>query len=126
MIPNVSLQKKLVLIVEDNPELNLLLSTYLKRNNLDVLTCHSGEEAIAAIETKRPDLILCDFIMPKGNGLFVMEYLKSHNIQVPVIFLTGYTGGEITQIKTFANVIEVLAKPAHPRAILNKISENID
>ena len=83
--------RKKILIVEDDPESRQALSLRLRTRGYEVI---EAADALAALSTslkERPDLILLDLGLPGGNGLVVLDRLKTNSVLtlVPVIILTG-------------------------------------
>src|SRR5690606_18685144 len=60
--------KKNILVVEDEPEIRFLLKDILKENYI-VYEAEDGEEAIGLIGKLMPDIVICDVMMPRMNGL---------------------------------------------------------
>lgn len=82
-----------ILIVEDNEYLGRMYQNLLSLANLDVEWVASGEEGLARVKENKPDLIILDVIMPKVNGIQVLEKLKDNpetkNITVVILTVIG-------------------------------------
>ncbi|HKV73594.1 MAG TPA: response regulator [Gemmatimonadales bacterium] len=80
----------LVLIIEDDPAQRRLLEKMLDASGYRVLTAPDGESGVATAIGRRPDLIVCDVMMPKLNGYQTVRALKSDpaTSAIPVIMLT--------------------------------------
>ncbi len=76
-----------ILVVDDHMEIRLIFSRALRDAGFIVSTADNGQEAIAAIEKSRPDLILLDVFMPIMNGPQFLEHLRLHPIVPPVPIL---------------------------------------
>lgn len=74
---------KKILVVDDEPELVVLLKDVLKSAGYDVLSAANGEEALAAYREAAPDAITTDFDMPKLDGIGLVKKLRED---------MGYTG----------------------------------
>jgi two-component system KDP operon response regulator KdpE len=68
-----------VLIVEDEPDLNRAYTTVLQAENMEVDSCFNGEEAIAKVAIRPPDVILLDLRMPKMDGLEFLRQFREHS-----------------------------------------------
>ncbi|TWR23725.1 response regulator transcription factor [Mucilaginibacter achroorhodeus] len=81
---------KKILLVEDDPNLGLLLQDYLQlKGKFDVTLCKDGEEGLKAF-TKQPfDLVILDVMMPKKDGFTLGKDIRKVNAHVPVIFATA-------------------------------------
>ena len=78
-----------LLVVEDEDTIRQLLSGSLRFAGFEVSTAASGAEALRAVTTSRPDLVLLDVMMPDGDGFEVVRRLRLSGPDVPVIFLTA-------------------------------------
>lgn len=76
-----------ILIADDEPGVVSLLRDYFEINGYYVLTAVNGEEAIKQ-SAQRPDIILLDISMPKGDGIEVCRCIRDH-VSCPIIFLTA-------------------------------------
>lgn len=83
--------KKKVLIVEDDNALKSVLGDKLKSEDFLVLTAKDGEEGLRVALKNKPDLILLDVVMPKMNGLKMLEKLREDEWgeHVPVLLLSN-------------------------------------
>lgn len=99
--------KKTILIAEDEPSLMSALRDKLVHEGFDVEESFDGEECLAVTEKKKPDLILLDIVMPKMDGMTVLEKLKEdeENKAIPVIILTN--------LSSFKDIQEAADKGAH-------------
>lgn len=86
-----------ILIVEDEKDLRDLYSDVLKEAGYEVETTDDGQEAYSRMKQGGYDLVLLDVILPKLNGLLIMEKLKADPPAVPnkiVLFLTNLDRNE--------------------------------
>lgn len=77
-----------VLIVEDNKKLIESIDKELK-NHFDTEKCEDGEEALYLINQNIYDLIILDLMIPKVNGIDVLKFMRSCNVETPVLILTA-------------------------------------
>lgn len=79
------------LVVDDSPELRLLLGSLFKQLGLDVVTARDGETALALAREHRPDIICLDLMLPTVSGLEVCTRLKSdpETAGAPVIMVSA-------------------------------------
>ena len=73
------LRRKRVLLLDDDPSMQRLVSTLLKRGGYRVDTFLTGREAIAAIERDEYDALLLDLMMPHEGGNTVIRHLQANN-----------------------------------------------
>ena len=81
--------RKKVLLVEDDPNLGMLLQEYLKHKNFDVELKRDGIEGLFAFRKNTYDMVLLDVMMPKKDGFTVAEEIRKDDKEVPIIFLTA-------------------------------------
>ena len=81
---------KKILLVEDDPNLGLLLQDYLQlKGKFDVVLCTDGEEGLKAFSKQNFDLCILDVMMPKKDGFTLGKEIRKVNEQVPIIFATA-------------------------------------
>ncbi|MBC35527.1 MAG: DNA-binding response regulator [Bacteroidetes bacterium] len=78
-----------ILLVEDDPNLSLVLQDYLEMLGYDIVLCKDGEEGLAAYKRKKFDLCIFDVMMPKKDGFSLAEDIRLVNTTIPIIFLTA-------------------------------------
>ncbi len=102
-----------ILVVDDDPNLRLLVCSALQSDGYTVLEAEDGEQGLAAVRTSLPDLVLLDVNMPKMDGLAVLRHLRSHGEteKVPVLMLTVQEGEATTRAAFDAGATDYLAKP---------------
>jgi len=85
------MSRPVVLIADDDEEVALLLKTYLKPVECEVLVARDGEEALAIAQSRLPDVVLLDVMMPKRSGWEVCQALKAmqRTSNIGVILVTG-------------------------------------
>ena len=83
-------KKPLLLLVEDNSDMRSFLKSILK-NSYRLKACADGEEGLAAARKFQPDIILSDVMMPKMNGIELLDQLKNDQStsHIPVILLSA-------------------------------------
>jgi DNA-binding response OmpR family regulator len=82
-----------VLICDDEDVLRTLVRTCLTRRGFEVLEAQDGDEAVEAIRSEQPDLVLLDLMMPGRTGLEVLEAVQADAAlsAIPVLMLTART-----------------------------------
>jgi DNA-binding response OmpR family regulator len=89
MSTTTAIGRKKVLLVEDDPNLGMLLQEYLGHKNFEVELKRNGDEGLMAYRKNKYDIILLDVMMPKKDGFTVAEEIRKDNFEVPIIFLTA-------------------------------------
>src|ERR1700744_1066756 len=81
---------KKILLVEDDPNLGLLLQDYLQlKGKFDVVLCKDGEEGLRSFTKQKYDLLILDVMMPKKDGFTLGKDIRKINSHIPIIFATA-------------------------------------
>lgn len=119
-------QKKLLLI-DDDPNLILLVKDYLEFRGYEVIPAGNGREALEVMKTFTPDLIICDVMMPEMDGYTFVETIRGNMATdwVPVIFLSarGQTADRVKGLTTGADVYMV--KPFEPEELVAQVESSL-
>jgi DNA-binding response OmpR family regulator len=93
------MDKKKILVVEDEETLRKALVEYLEDEGFEVISAADGEEGVKMAKTKKVDLVLLDIILPKKDGYEVLEEIKNNDKteHIPVILLTNLESAEDIQ-----------------------------
>lgn len=108
-----------LLLVEDDPTLIRMLTSFLSDENFQVTSVTGQQAAIAAMEADKPDLALVDISLAEGNGFAVCANAKE--LGVPVIFLTASSDefSVVTGLDMGAD--DYISKPFRPRELVSRI-----
>ena len=112
-----------ILLAEDNPDLRVLVSMYLRRAGVSVVTAENGSEAIERMARDHYDLVLMDIQMPGMDGLAAMRKLHQSGCKVPIVALTANAMKNDQDNYRAAGFSDFLAKPIEPEQlyrVLNK------
>jgi DNA-binding NarL/FixJ family response regulator len=112
-----------LLLVDDDPNLVLLLKDYLELQGYQVITVNNGCQALAIVEKDIPDMIICDVMMPELDGYkFLTSLRKMSDVGwVPVLFLSalGQSFDRIKGLNLGANAY--MNKPFEPEELLAQV-----
>lgn len=116
-----------IVLADDDPELREILTQYL-RLRWDVTAVGNGEEALAEIARERPALVVLDIMMPKLDGLSVVEHLRADaaTAGIPICMMTASTRNSDTGDavwKMATGVDAFITKPFEPQALMAKVEE---
>lgn len=101
-----------ILIVDDDPEITESLSFALKSHGFNVTVAQDGNQGLAFAETKRPDLVILDMMMPRRSGFLVLEQIRQTSEQpCPVIMITGNEGARHREYAEMLGVSDYIHKP---------------
>lgn len=121
------LQKKKILIIEDDRALQSAMLEILAQEGYETVSAYDGEEGVHKAETEKPDLILLDLILPKKDGYEVLAEIKNGpDKNIPVLILTNLEEIENVQkaLELGANTFMVKSDFSL-RDIIEKIKENL-
>lgn len=115
------MNKKSILVVDDEARMRKLVKDFLVKNNMDVVEAADGEEAITIFfQEKNFDLVILDVMMPKMDGWEVLKTIREYS-QVPVIMLTA-KGEEQDEMQGFAaGADDYVTKPFSPKLLVARI-----
>ena len=116
---------KQILIVEDQEDNRRILRDLFASAGYELIEAESGEDALAALATSRPDLILMDIQLPVMDGYEATRQIRTNPDlkSVPIIAVTSYAlaGDEAKALAVGCNAY--VSKPYSPRALLAKVRE---
>lgn len=115
-----------ILIVEDDPLMSRMYQKIFSFENYDVVMAADGEEALIKVRESPPTLILLDIMMPKLNGLQVLERLKSDSTtkHIPVIMLTNLAGQQDAEKALSLGAVKYIVKSQYePKQIADMVKE---
>ena len=112
-----------ILVVDDEVDINTVLSVTLRRAGYDVVSAADGVEAVEAVERQAPDLILLDIMMPRADGLETLRRIRAHapTAHVPVIMLTARSTLTDKMDAFERGADDYVAKPFEPAEILARV-----
>lgn len=113
-----------VLLVEDEPDVRLVVSMLLRRAGLTILQAGDGREAIEMLEANRDDVdvVLLDVLMPVMTGPEALPELRELAPDLPVVFYSGYDRGEVAaHLSEDPPYTSFLSKPADRDALVGEL-----
>jgi two-component system, cell cycle response regulator DivK len=118
---------KRILVVEDQPDNRRILRDLLGNAGYELIEAETGEEALAAVETQRPDLILMDIQLPVMDGYEATRRIRSNPElkSIPIIAVTSYALAGDEDKARAAGCNAYVTKPFSPRALLAKVQEHL-
>lgn len=122
-------EKKLILVVEDESDVQDALTEKLTTENFDVINALDGQEGLVLALQRHPDLILLDIILPKMDGFAVLEKLREDEWgkNVPVILLTNLSDTKSMSRALEFQSYEYLVKTDWKISdVVKKIKEQLD
>ena len=120
-------EHKRLLLIDDDPNLILLVKDYLEFRGYEVITAENGREALEVLEQEIPDMIICDVMMPEMDGYaFVNQVRQEERTSwIPILFLSakGQSGDKIKGINIGADVYMV--KPFEPEELVAQVEASL-
>lgn len=121
------MDKKTILIVDDNADTRLVLSARLKAQHYHTVFAADALQAMSVALKERPDAILLDLGLPGGNGLTVLQRLKA-NVSlgcIPVIIVTSEDPLEAEARTIEAGALAFLQKPVDHDKLMAAVQEAV-
>lgn len=118
---------KRLLLIDDDPNLILLVKDYLEFRGYEVVTAENGREALEVLEQEIPDMIICDVMMPEMDGYSLVKHVRENPLTswVPVLFLSakGQSQDRVKGLNTGADVYMV--KPFEPEELVAQVESSL-
>ena len=115
-----------ILVVDDDPDLLLLLRVTLAAEDFQSLLARNGEDAIREIQTEVPDLVLLDIMMPVMDGWQVLRWMTDKGVQTPVIVVSAKASETDVAKALELGAIDYVTKPFDPDQLLQSILSALD
>ncbi|BAU40869.1 Alkaline phosphatase synthesis transcriptional regulatory protein PhoP [Leptolyngbya sp. O-77] len=120
-------EHKRLLLIDDDPNLILLVKDYLEFRGYEVITSENGQEALEVLQRETPDMIICDVMMPQMDGYSLVEQVRKdpRTSWIPVLFLSakGQSQDKIKGLNTGADVYMV--KPFEPEELVAQVESSL-
>lgn len=100
-----------VLVVDDEPEVRLVLSEFLESRGFEVATAESGAKALAIVDEVSPQVVLLDVTMPEMDGLETLRRLAALKPGLPIIMVTANADVDVTSKLLALGAADYIPKP---------------
>ncbi len=112
-----------ILVVDDSPAVATIIKVALEKENYDVTVGRDGVEGLKLALANRPDLVICDAIMPRLDGFGFKRALEGtpQTSGIPVILLTSKASGEDEQKALEAGFLDFIPKPVQPIRVVSRV-----
>jgi two-component system response regulator HydG len=104
-------QRPVLVIVDDEQGILEVVSRFAERAGFDVATCADGREAIALIQSRRPDLVMVDLRMPEVGGLDILRAIRDVDAHCQAVLMTGYASVDTAVEAVKLGATDYLTKP---------------
>ncbi|MBD2231627.1 response regulator transcription factor [Phormidium tenue] len=119
--------QKQLLLIDDDPNLILLVKDYLEFRGYEVKTAGNGREALDMLENTTPDMIICDVMMPEMDGHAFVRHVRGNPSTewIPILFLSakGQSQDRVKGLNTGADVYMV--KPFEPEELVAQVESSL-
>src|SRR5437660_1088696 len=112
-----------VLVVDDSLSVRKVVEKALTGRGVEVLSAATGTEAMEAIEQERPDIVVCDVILPDKDGYKVCEFVRAHPAvaRIPVLLISGVVNSTVLARAAEVQSNDVMFKPFAAEELVRKI-----
>ncbi len=112
-----------LLLCEDEDSVRTLMTRLLQRGGFDVTAVSSGRDALDAMREASFDLLVTDAVMPEMDGAALAQHASKIDPNLPVLFVSGYTGGVLESVGINEDSVYFLRKPFRTRELLERITD---
>lgn len=107
-----------VLVIDDQEPARRFITDILEPEGFAVEVAESGARGLASLETRRPNLVFLDLLMPEMDGAEVLREIRTRFGDLPVVILTAYPDSEVMERTLPHSPVTLLAKPCTRDKIL--------
>ncbi len=118
--------RRVVLLIEDDPALQMLISGLLHKQHIELMVCDDGLKAYNLInKIAPPRLVLMDIGLPNKSGVQLVKHIRDKSIwrKTPIIMLTASTSADDVKSSLSGGASEYIVKPFQPADFVNRISK---
>lgn len=115
--------KRKILVVDDSQPIATIIEVALKKEGYEVIVGQDGVEGLKMALVEKPDLIICDSVMPRMDGFALIRALTANpaTAHIPMILLTSKASGEDEQRAFEAGFLDFVSKPVQPIRIVSRV-----
>jgi len=121
-------QSETILVVEDEAMVRSIMARTLRDCGYSVLEAFHGKEALALLEAERGEvsLLVVDLVMPEMGGRELAARVAERWPEIPILFISGYTGVDVVRRGLLEEGREFLQKPLAPEELARKVRQLAD
>lgn len=119
--------KQIILLLEDSAPIRENTSELLELSNYEVMTARDGKEGLEMIRDRKPDLILCDIMMPQMDGYEFLKIVKQDYqlTSIPFIFFSAYSEKKDIEKGLQMGATDFIVKPIDGDDLINIIHKHL-
>lgn len=114
---------KKILIVDDNKYINIILSLLFEESGFESLVAKDSETALKNIKSDKPSLVVLDKKLPDCDGISLLEKIKLHDPDLPVIMISAYTDLEYSELAIKTGAYAFVSKPFNNKEMIGLIKK---
>lgn len=116
-----TIEKKTIMLVDDDETIIETLAYNLKRHGFGVKSFNRGMEALSGLDDANPELIVLDWMLPDVTGPEICKLIRERDVEVPVLMLTGRSSPTDVAHGLSSGADDYLAKPFSPIEFMARI-----
>lgn len=117
----------MVCVIDDDEHVRATLAEILRRSGYDVVLASDGDVGLQMVETKRPDIVVTDIVMPNREGIETIREIRSRFPNVRILAMSGggskSTSTDFLELAYALGADDVLAKPFRMAELLHKMGK---
>lgn len=117
-----TINKKTVILIEDEQELNLLVKKYLEKDNITVMNFFNAEDALEYLKNPEPfNMIILDLNLPGIDGFDFLRNFRKKNETIPVLIISAREEDEDIILSLGLGADEYVTKPFSPKVLVSRV-----
>jgi CheY-like chemotaxis protein len=120
--------KAKILVVEDSLAVAIIIQSALIKEGYEAVIAHDGLEGMKMAFSERPDLIICDMVMPRLDGYAMKNAVHGNpaTASIPIILLTSKASSEDEQRALSAGFFDFISKPVQPLRVISRVKRALE
>src|SRR5690606_32954738 len=110
-----------ILLVEDDVSFSEMLRRFLERHHHSVSLSYTLEDAKIKVNKSSFDLVFADLRLPDGDGIALLNHIKTKDASVPVVLMTGYAEVSTAVKAMKEGAFDYISKPFNPEEVLQVV-----
>ena len=120
------MEKKKILVVDDEIDFLNLLKARLEANNYNVVTAMNGKEALEKFKQEKPEALMLDIMMPGINGLEVLKTIRKEDKNLPIFIITAFSNEERFKVANQCNASGFIMKTSDLQTEIDNITKSLE
>lgn len=112
-----------ILLIDDDRQVVQYLKTALEESGYSVVATTAGEEALASLKERLPDMLILDLNMPEPDGFDLMKTVRAEYPYLRILVISGYLQGALLKAASLLGAFATLEKPVTAEVLVAKVQE---